>query len=66
MVAPVAPGDAWAITGGSFTIALAGSGVDPVQVLHWNGRSWRVELSPGGMSSVFPPRSSRYPPMTPM
>jgi hypothetical protein len=52
-VAPVAPDDVWAITGGSFTIAGFGYGVDPVQVLHWNGRSWEVELSLG-MSSVIP------------
>ncbi len=54
MVAPVAPDDAWAITGGSFTIAGGGYGVSPVQVLHWNGSTWRVELSRGGASSVFP------------
>ncbi len=53
MVAPVAPGDVWAITGGSFAIAGGGYGVSPVQVLHWNGRSWRVELSLGGQSSVI-------------
>jgi hypothetical protein len=52
MVAPVAPDDVWAITGGSFTIAGGGYGVDPVQVLHWNGRTWRVELSLVGTSSV--------------
>jgi hypothetical protein len=54
MVAPVAPDDVWAITGGSFTIAGAGYGVSPGQVLHWNGRGWRAELSLGGDSSVFP------------
>jgi len=45
IVAPVAPGDVWAITGGSFAIAGGGYGVSPVQVLHWNERSWRAELS---------------------
>ena len=54
MVAPVAPDDVWAITGGSFTIAGGGYGVSPVQVLHWNGSTWRVELSLGGASSVLP------------
>jgi hypothetical protein len=54
MVAPVAPDDVWAITGGGFTIAGFGYGVSPVQVLHWNGRSWKVELSLGGTGSVDP------------
>ena len=53
IVAPVAPDDVWAITGGSFT--TAGSyGISPVQVLHWNGSSWKVELSLGEASSVIP------------
>ncbi len=51
MVAPVAPDDAWAIAGGSFTTAGT-YGISPVQVLHWNGRRWKVEFSPGGASSV--------------
>jgi hypothetical protein len=54
MVAPVAPSDVWAITGGFFTIAGGGYGVSPVQVLHWNGNTWRVEHSSGGVSSVGP------------
>jgi hypothetical protein len=54
MVAPVAPDDVWAITGGNFTIAGGGYGVTPVQILHWNGSTWKVELSPGGTSSVYP------------
>ncbi len=53
MVAPVAPDDVWAITGGSFTIAGGGYGVSPVQVLHWNGSTWKVEPL-GGTSSVDP------------
>src|SRR5215469_999236 len=44
MVAPVGPEDVWAITGGSFTTAGT-YGLSPVQVLHWNGRTWKVELS---------------------
>jgi hypothetical protein len=53
MVAPVAPDDVWAITGGSFT--TAGSyGISPVQVLHWNGSTWTVKLSRRGASSVPP------------
>ena len=52
-VAPVAPGDVWAITGGSFT-AAGTYGLSPVQVLHWNGSTWRVELSLGGAGSVTP------------
>jgi hypothetical protein len=51
MVAPVAPDDVWAITGGSFTTAGT-YGLSPVQVLHWNGSSWKVELSAGEASSV--------------
>ena len=54
LVAPVAPGDIWAVTGGGFTIAGGGYGVSPVQVLHWNGSSWRGALSLGGASSVVP------------
>ena len=54
MVAAVAADDVWAITGGSFTIAGGGYGVSPVQVLHWNGRTWKVEVSLGGASSVDP------------
>jgi len=52
MVAPAAPDDVWAITGGSFTIAGGGYGVSPVQVLHWNGSTWKVERFLGGVSSV--------------
>ena len=52
MVAAVAADDVWAITGGSFTIAGSGYGVSPVQVLHWNGRTWKVEVFLGGASSV--------------
>ncbi len=50
-VSPVAPDDVWAITGGSFTTAGT-YGISPVQVLHWNGSTWKVELSVGGASSV--------------
>jgi hypothetical protein len=53
MVAPVDPGDVWAIAGGSFTTAGT-YGISPVQVLHWNGSTWKVELSSGGSGSVFP------------
>jgi hypothetical protein len=53
MVAPVAPGDVWAISGGSFG-TLGGWGIRPVQVLHWNGSTWKVELSRGGSISVDP------------
>ena len=53
MAAPVAPDDVWAIAGGSFTTAGT-YGVSPVQVLHWTGSTWRVELSRGGASSVIP------------
>jgi hypothetical protein len=53
MVAPVAPDDVWAIAGGSFTTAGT-YGISPVQVLHWNGSTWKVELSSGGAGSVFP------------
>jgi hypothetical protein len=52
MMAPVAPDDVWAITGGSFTTAGT-YGISPVEVLHWNGSTWRVELSLGGASSVY-------------
>jgi hypothetical protein len=51
MVAPVAANDIWAIAGGSFTTAGA-YGISPVQVLHWNGSIWKVELSLGRVSSV--------------
>src|SRR5215470_6308417 len=44
-VAPVASNDIWAITGGSFTTAGT-YGINPVEVLHWDGRAWKVELSP--------------------
>jgi hypothetical protein len=47
MAAPVTPNDAWAIAGGSFTTAGT-YGISPVQVLHRNGSSWKVELSLGG------------------
>ena len=53
MVAPVAPDDVWAITGGSFTTAGT-YGISPVQVLHWNGSTWKVKLSRDGTSSVPP------------
>jgi hypothetical protein len=53
MVAPVGPDDVWAITGGSFTTAGT-YGLSPVQVLHWNGHTWKVKLSRGGASSVAP------------
>lgn len=53
MVAPVAPDDVWAIAGGSFTTAGT-YGVSPVQVLHWNGSTWRVALAMGGATSVDP------------
>jgi hypothetical protein len=51
MVAPVAPDDVWAIAGGSFTTAGT-YGISPIEVLHWNGSTWRVALSLGGTSSV--------------
>jgi hypothetical protein len=54
MVAPVAPGDVWAITGGGFGFALFGYGISPVQVLHLNRSTWKVELSLGGAGSVDP------------
>jgi hypothetical protein len=50
-VAPVAPDDVWAIAGGSFTTAGT-YGISPVQVLHWNGRTWKVQLSLGKVDSV--------------
>src|SRR6266567_738175 len=53
MVAPVAADDVWALTGGSFTTAGT-YGISPVQVLHWNGGTWKVELSLGGSGSVDP------------
>lgn len=53
MVAPVAPDDVWAITGGSFTTAGT-YGISPVQVLHWNGSTWKVKLSRSRASSVDP------------
>jgi len=34
----------WAITGGSFTTDGT-HGISPVQVLHWNGSTWKIELS---------------------
>lgn len=52
MVAPVGPGNVWALAGGGFT-AAGTFGMSPVQVLHWNGSSWKVELSLGGAGSVF-------------
>jgi hypothetical protein len=48
---PVASNDLWAITGGNFTTAGT-YGISPIQVLHWNGSTWRVALSLGGTSSV--------------
>jgi len=58
MMAPIAPGDVWAIAGGSFTTgginSSGGWGVSPVQVLHWNGSTWKVELSLGRGSSIDP------------
>jgi hypothetical protein len=53
MVAPVAPDDVWAIAGGSFTTAGT-YGISPVQILHWNGSTWKVELSSGGAGSILP------------
>ena len=53
MVVPVAPDDVWAIAGGNLTTSGT-YGVSPVEVLHWNGSTWRVELSLGGMSSADP------------
>jgi hypothetical protein len=50
-VAPVAPDDAWAVAGGSFSTAGT-YGVTPVQVLHWNGTTWRVQLDLGAASSA--------------
>jgi len=38
---------------GSFT-AAGTYGLSPVQVLHWNGRTWKVELSLGGAGSADP------------
>jgi len=52
-VAPVAPNDIWAITGGSFTTAGT-YGISPVEVLHWNGRTWEVKLSSGRANVVDP------------
>jgi hypothetical protein len=53
MVAPVAPDEVWAIAGGS--LSTEGTyGVRPVKVLHWNGSTWKVELSRGSTSSVDP------------
>jgi len=51
MLAPVAPGDVWAIAGGSFTTEGT-YGISPVQVLHWNRSTWKVELSLGEGDSV--------------
>jgi len=51
MMAPVAPDDVWAIAGGSFTTAGT-YGISPIEVLHWNGSTWRMALSLGGTSSV--------------
>lgn len=53
MVAPVGPSNVWALAGGSFT-AAGTFGVSPVQLLHWNGSSWKVELSLGVADSVSP------------
>jgi hypothetical protein len=53
MIAPIAPDDLWAITGGSFTTSGT-YGIGPVQVLHWNGRHWQVALRLGSASSVNP------------
>lgn len=50
-VAPIAPDDAWAIAGGSFT-TTGTYGLTPVQVLHWNGRAWKVKLSLGAANAV--------------
>jgi DNA-binding beta-propeller fold protein YncE len=38
-------------SGGSFT-AAGTYGISPVQVLHWNGRTWKAELSLGKVDSV--------------
>ena len=46
-------GDAWAVTGGSFTTSGT-YGISPVQVLHWDGRRWQVTLHLGGAGSVAP------------
>ena len=53
MLAPVDDGDAWAITGGSFTTGGT-YGISPVQVLHWDGRHWNVALQLAGDSSAGP------------
>jgi hypothetical protein len=50
-LAPVAPDDLWAITGGGFTTAGT-YGISPVEVLHWNGRTWTVLLSFAKRSST--------------
>jgi hypothetical protein len=63
-MAPVGAGDVWAIGGGSFT-AAGTYGMSPVQVLHWYGNSWKVELSLGGAAAVSAPGSPPYPPVTP-
>jgi hypothetical protein len=48
---PVARDDVWAITGGNFTTAGT-YGISPIQVLHWNGKTWKVQLSLGNTSSA--------------
>ncbi|HET9898884.1 MAG TPA: hypothetical protein VFQ44_28505 [Streptosporangiaceae bacterium] len=47
MVAPVSQDDVWAITGGSFT-SVGTYGISPVQMLHWDGTSWKPALTLGG------------------
>jgi hypothetical protein len=52
-LAPVAPDDVWAITGGNFSTSGT-YGISPVEVLHSNGSAWKLELNLGGTASVTP------------
>jgi hypothetical protein len=53
MVAPIAPGDVWAIAGGDFSTSGT-YGVSPVKVLHWSAKGWRTALNLGGAASAEP------------
>ena len=53
MVAPITPDDVWAIAGGYF-MTSGTYGISPIEVLHWNGSTWRLALNLGGTPSVDP------------
>jgi len=52
-VAAISSDDVWAVRGGDFNLAGGGYGFGPVQILHWDGRSWTISFRPSGSDSVI-------------